>query len=128
MKAKILVVDDNPHILEAVALVLDTEGYEVKTITKSEEVEKEITIYHPDLILLDLLLSGRNGEEITKVLKKDPKTQNIPIIIISAHPTAEKTAKDAGADGFIAKPFDIAELLNQISSFLERSKQEKGRK
>lgn len=128
MKAKILVVDDNPHILEAVALVLDTEGYEVKTITKSEEVEKEITIYHPDLILLDLLLSGRNGEEITKVLKKDPKTQNIPIIIISAHPTAEKTAKDAGADGFIAKPFDIAELLNQISSFLARSKQEKGRK
>ena len=118
MKAKILVVDDNPHILEAVALVLDTEGFEVRTITKSEDVEKEIKEYKPNLILLDLLLSGRNGEEITKVLKKDPKTKSIPIIIISAHPMAEKTAKGAGADGFIAKPFDINDLLSQINNLL----------
>jgi DNA-binding response OmpR family regulator len=118
MKHKILVIDDNPHILEAIELVLDTEGYAVKTITKSENVEEEIKIYSPDLILLDLLLSGRNGEEITRALKADKSTQKIPIIIISAHPSAEKTAKAAGADGFIAKPFDISELLGQVKRLL----------
>lgn len=125
MKHKILVIDDNPHILEAVALVLDTEGYEVKTVTKSEGVENEIKNYKPSLILLDLLLSGRNGEEITKVLKLDPTTKNIPVIIISAHPTAEKTAKDAGADGFIAKPFDISELLDKIEALITPQKPQK---
>lgn len=119
MKRKILVIDDNPHILEAIELVLDTEGYTVKTVTKSEGVEDEIHTYQPDLILLDLLLSGRNGEEITKILKSDSSTKNIPIIIISAHPTAEKTAKSAGADGFIAKPFDISDLLSQIEKLLK---------
>lgn len=118
MTNKILVIDDNPHILEAIELVLQTEGYQTKTFTKSEGVEEEIKQYKPDLILLDLLLSGRNGEEITKVLKKDPHTKDIPIIIISAHPTAEKTAKAAGADGFIAKPFDISDLLHQVQSLL----------
>lgn len=122
MKKKILVVDDNPHILEAVELVLDTEGYDVKTVTKSEGVEEEIKAYVPDLILLDLLLSGRNGEEITRVLKADKTTKSIPIVIISAHPTAEKTAKDAGADGFIAKPFDISDLLQEVESLIARKK------
>lgn len=121
MKNKILVVDDNPHILEAVELVLDTEGYDVRTVTKSEGVENEIKAYTPDLILLDLLLSGRNGEEITRVLKADRDTRSIPIIIISAHPTAEKTARDAGADGFIAKPFDISDLLEHVESLLKKS-------
>jgi len=120
MKKKILVVDDNPHILEAVELVLDTEGYDVKTVTKSEGVEDEIKAYNPDLILLDLLLSGRNGEEITHLLKADKSTKSIPIVIISAHPTAEKTAKDAGADGFIAKPFDINDLLQKIESLIPK--------
>jgi len=118
MKRKILIVDDNPHILEAIAFVLETENYNVETVNKSEGVEETIKKYRPDLILLDLLLSGRTGEEITKVLKMDKKMKNIPIIIISAHPTASKIAKDAGADGFIAKPFDINLLLEQIQNFL----------
>jgi DNA-binding response OmpR family regulator len=118
MKRKILIVDDNPHILEAIAFVLETEDYNVETVSKSEGVEDTIKKYQPDLILLDLLLSGRTGEEITKVLKMDKKMKNIPIIIISAHPTAGKIAKDAGADGFIAKPFDINLLLDQIQTFL----------
>src|SRR5690242_9866656 len=121
LKNKILVVDDNPHILEAVELVLDTEGYDVRTVTKSEGVENEIKAYTPDLILLDLLLSGRNGEEITRVLKADKDTRSIPIIIISAHPTAEKTAREAGADGFIVKPFDISDLLDHVQSLLKKS-------
>ena len=118
MKSKILIVDDNPHILEAIEFVLETEEYNVQTVIKSEGVEEVIKKFKPDLILLDLLLSGRTGEEITKVLKSDSSMKHIPIIIISAHPTAGKIAKDAGADGFIAKPFDINVLLEQIQHFL----------
>lgn len=118
MKRKILVIDDNPHILEAIQFALDTEGFKVKTLERSEGVEQEIQRFHPDLLLLDLLLSGRNGEEITRLLKKNSQTKKLPIIIISAHPTAQRIAHAAGADGFIAKPFNVNELLEHIESLL----------
>ena len=72
----------------------------------------------PDLILLDLLLSGKDGREIVKYLKSQEETRHIPVIMLSAHPSAEETARLAGADDFVAKPFDIVVLLTRIAQYL----------
>jgi CheY-like chemotaxis protein len=72
----------------------------------------------PDLVLLDMLLSGKDGREIVRQLKSDEKTKHIPVIMFSAHPSAERTAFEAGADDFVEKPFDIDVLLHKIERLI----------
>lgn len=117
MNKKILLVDDNPHILEAIELILSTESYEVFTLTKVDTIVEDVTKIKPAVILLDLLLSGKNGKEVAKELKKTETTANIPIVIISAHPSAQKAALQVGADAFLAKPFDIVDLLALVEKY-----------
>ncbi len=115
---KILVVDDEPDILEFLQIVLQQEGYTVVITEKGDYVEKLHDGSLPDLILLDVLLSGKDGREIVKHLKRQEETKHIPIIMFSAHPNAEQTAEEAGAEDFIAKPFDIDFLLKKIEQYL----------
>ena len=115
---KILVVDDEPDILEFLQVILEVEGYTVATTTKGEYVEKLHDGGLPDLILLDVLLSGKDGREIVKRLKQQEETHHIPVIMFSAHPSAEETARVAGADDFVAKPFEIDILLNKVARYL----------
>src|SRR5690348_13661788 len=112
MAKRVLVIDDNPHILEAIELILSSENYEVSVLLKGEEALERAKQFAPDIIILDLLLSGKDGREITQELKKNKKTASIPVIIISAHPTAQKAAEEAGASAFLAKPFDVSTLLD----------------
>ncbi len=115
MVKRVLVVDDNPHILEAIELILSSENYDVKTLVKGDDALETAKKFSPQLIILDLLLSGKDGREITRELKKDTKTSHIPVIIISAHPTAQKAAEEAGATAFLPKPFDVSSLLTLVS-------------
>jgi DNA-binding response OmpR family regulator len=73
----------------------------------------------PDLILIDVLLSGKDGREIVKSLKSQQETKQIPTIMFSAHPSAEETMQQAGADDFLEKPFDIDVLLAKITHHLQ---------
>jgi CheY-like chemotaxis protein len=118
IKKKILIVDDDEAILEAVSLVLESEGYVTETTFKGEETFSKIIKFQPNVILLDVLMSGKDGREICKSLKADQELKKIPVIMISAHPTADKGAEEAGADGFISKPFDTQDLLKAIESQL----------
>ncbi len=115
---KILVVDDEPDILEFLQIILQEEGYNVTITDKAEYLEKLNGSGLPNLILLDMLLSGKDGREIVKYLKSQEKTRHIPIIMFSAHPSAEERARKAGADDFVSKPFDIDVLLNKITFLL----------
>jgi DNA-binding response OmpR family regulator len=117
-RKKLLVVDDEPDILEFLQIILEEEGYEVLTSEKGEYLEQLHNGGLPDLILLDVLLSGKDGREIVKHLKSQEETKHIPIIMFSAHPNAEETAKKAGAEDFVAKPFDIDVLLAKIVAFV----------
>ncbi len=118
MAKKILVVDDEESILDAVKLILEDEGFLVKAIFKGDEVYKEVEKFNPDLILLDVLMSGKDGRTISKNLKSIEKTKNIPVIMISAHPTASETLKEYKADDFLAKPFKVDELLEILEKYL----------
>ena len=112
---KILIVDDEPDILEFLQVILEEEGYVVLTTEKGEFLQKLRNEGLPDLILLDMLLSGKDGREIVNQLKHQEDTKHIPVIMLSAHPTARQTALEAGADDFIAKPFDIDDLLSIVA-------------
>ncbi len=114
----ILVVDDDPDILDAIQFVLEDAGYNVKTTQKGEYAEN-LHKNLPDLIILDVLLSGKDGRTICQKLKSQEDTKNVPIIMISAHPSAQQTVKEVGADGFIAKPFDISMLLSKVGHSLQ---------
>ena len=115
---RILVVDDEPDILEFLQIILEEEGYAVVTSTKGEYLEQLHNGGLPHLILLDVLLSGKDGRDIVKHLKRQEETRHIPVIMFSAHPSAEETARQAGADDFLAKPFEIDILLEKISQYL----------
>ena len=114
---KILVVDDDPDILDALRFLLEDAGYEVKTTEKGEYAENlpDTNGGLPDVIILDVLLSGKDGRLICQKLKSQEDTKLIPIIMISAHPNAKQSVKAVGADDFLAKPFDMDELLAKIA-------------
>src|SRR5581483_4579968 len=117
MKKKILVVDDDESILDALSLILEEEGYTVQSTIKGTEIYNKIKSFKPDLILLDVLISGSDGRQICKNLKHLDATRKIPIIMISAHPTANQGAYDCGADDYLPKPFDTKELLQTIQKY-----------
>lgn len=118
--ASILVVDDDPDILDALRLLLEDEGYRVQTTEKGEYAEslRDGNGDLPDLIILDVLLSGRDGRVICRTLKSQDETAHIPIVMISAHPSAADSAVEVGADAFVAKPFSIDDLLATIAALL----------
>lgn len=116
---KIIVVDDNPDILDALQFMLEYAGYEVKTTEKGEYAENlhDMNGGLPDVIILDVLLSGKDGRLICQKLKSQEETKHIPIIMISAHPNARQSVTAVGADNFAAKPFDMDELLGKIAKY-----------
>ena len=115
---KVLVIDDDPDILEAVQMVLASGGYESDSTTKGDETSQLIQEFTPDLIILDVLLSGNDGRQICKSLKHDTKTREIPVLMMSAHPTAKDSVRECGADSFIEKPFSVTGLLGEVKKYI----------
>ena len=116
----ILVVDDDPAILDSLRFLFEDEGYRVQTSEKGEYAEslRDENGGLPDLIVLDVLLSGKDGRTICRKLKSQDVTRHVPIVMISAHPDAEHSAKEVGADAFVAKPFAIDEVLATVEALL----------
>lgn len=118
----VLIIDDDPEILKVVSLILKSHGHEPVT-TSSEDsayiVEVKKGNYKPDLILLDILLSGIDGRTLCHELKDDPNTSSIPIIMFSAYPNVRGSTKAAGANAFLAKPFGWRELDGAIKEALK---------
>ena len=116
---KILVVDDDPDILDALQFLFEFAGYEVKTTEKGEYAEnlRDTNGGLPNAIILDVLLSGKDGRLICQKLKSQEETKHIPIIMISAHPNVAQSVAAVGADDFVAKPFDADKLLAIVEKY-----------
>ena len=116
---RVLVVDDNIDILQIVKIILENYGFEVAVTAKGEETFSKTVTFNPQLILMDVFLSsGIDGREICKTLKSNSQTKDIPIILFSAQVKMEDAFKNWGADDFIAKPFEVKELISKIKSHL----------
>src|SRR5829696_7825361 len=116
--SRILVIDDDLDILVVMEILLNMKGFEIDVTSKWENTFDKIESFKPDLILLDVLISGNDGRVLCKQLKSDPHKKEIPVIMFSAHPSAAATIKEYGANDFIAKPFDVNDLLAKISKQL----------
>jgi DNA-binding response OmpR family regulator len=112
-----MIADDDPGIVDAVEIILDFEGYEVSSTVNGATVLDMKTEF-PDLLLLDIWMSGSDGRDICRELKQRADTKGIPIIMISASRDIERSAYEAGADDFLAKPFEIDDLLGKIRRLL----------
>jgi signal transduction histidine kinase/DNA-binding response OmpR family regulator len=115
---KILVVDDDEHILQLLRHQLEADGYQVLTAQRGEDGLQLARSEQPDLITLDILLVESNGFEILEELKRDPETSGIPVIIVSVVPDAETRGLALGAAGYIGKPFEEHQVLNQVQEVL----------
>jgi two-component system cell cycle response regulator DivK len=112
---RVLVIDDNLDILQLVKMILKSHGFEVLASPRGEDVVLHAENFSPQVILLDVFLSGYDGREICRELKSDPKTKDIPVIMFSAHTKNEEIIRECKADDFIAKPFEVKELVQKVN-------------
>lgn len=120
-KPRILIVDDNPTNVELLFAHLKPHGYQLDKAYDGEEALKQIEVEPPDLILLDLMMPKLSGYEVCQQVKQDPKTQFIPVIVITALKELHDKIKaiEMGADDFLMKPFNKVELLTRVKSLLK---------
>ena len=120
MANAILVADDDPDILSIVSMSLETQGYTVHKATNGREAVDLARQHHPDLILMDMMMPVLSGYEAVGELKADAATKDIVIVGLSAKAMATdmERATDVGIDGYITKPFRIAQILSVVESYL----------
>ena len=110
MNKRVLILDDDPDILQICAIVLKKKGFDVSTLNTSNQVVDQVRSYQPDVILMDNWIPGPGGIEATRTLKLSRETHDIPVIFFSANSNVTQLAREAQADYFLQKPFDITEL------------------
>ncbi|MDD5730997.1 MAG: response regulator [Candidatus Omnitrophica bacterium] len=125
MKEKILIVDDEKDIVKMLDYNLKKEGFRTVFAYDGEEALNAANKERPGLIILDLMLPGIDGLEVCKTLKKENKTQSIPIIMLTAktQETDKIVGLELGADDYITKPFSPGELVARIKAVLRRAKE-----
>jgi CheY-like chemotaxis protein len=122
VRARILVIDDNPTNLKLASEVLEMAGHVVMTAVDAEDALRLLRDARPDLILMDIALPGMDGLTLTRQLKADPTLKTIPIVALSASAMKgdEQKALDAGCDGFIVKPIDTRTFATQLEPYLRQ--------
>lgn len=118
MSKKVFIFDDNKDILELCTLILEGAGYETKTSCTSNDIIQQVSGYEPDIILMDNWLPDVGGIEATQELKRHPVYKTIPVVYFSANNDIKTLAETAGAESYLAKPFDIDELEEKVVSLI----------
>ena len=119
-KSTIMVVDDNPDLVEIVRITLEAKGFNVRCANSGKELFTGLEEQKPDLILLDIMMPKMNGLEALTLLKGDPSTASIPVILLTAKVLYEDVlgGYKMGADYYITKPFDSGQLITGINFLL----------
>ena len=116
---EILVVDDNRDICMLIENILISEGFNVQSCCNPQDFNTIIEKSKPKLIITDMLMSGFDGRTLTKDIKQNPQTQDIKIMLMSAHPDASKISETIGVDDFLTKPFEIDDLVHKVQELLK---------
>ena len=121
---KVLIADDEPDILEILKYNLVGEGYEVITAKDGDEALEKARRTMPDLIILDVMMPEMNGFDVAAILKNDPQTMDIPIIVLSIVQDKARGFR-IGVDRYLTKPIDTAQLFSEVGLLLEQGKSKK---
>lgn len=116
---KVLILDNDEGVLDVMNEALNYEGFQVKIIEETDNIFAIIDAFEPDLVILDYILSGVNGGEICHQIKANPETTDLPVIIMSAYPRVIKSLGYYGCDDFIAKPFDLDDIVDRIKNLID---------
>jgi len=121
MPKKLLIVEDDPDTVEMLRAALTAADYTVYTARSGTEALSKAHASPPDLVLLDLILPEMNGFDVCERLRRDPMTESVPILIVTAMPgeLPRLAGKEAGASAYIRKPFEIQELVSRIGQLLQ---------
>jgi len=121
IKKKILIVDDEPDIVETLKFLVESEGFESITALDGEDALRKAKEEAPDIVILDVMLPKINGYKVCRLLKFDNKYKHIPILMVTARSQEEDKVigEETGADEYITKPFDINNLLEKIHLYLK---------
>lgn len=114
----ILIVDDNIEICNLVQEILVLEGYKVRICSNPTIVFEMISQQKPKLIITDMLMSGLDGRELVKEIKSQKKNQGIKVMLMSAHPESATISKTMEVDGYISKPFELAEFSEKVKALI----------
>jgi len=118
---RIYVIDDDVDLLKVIKSLLQKRGFHVSVFSDWPAAAQAMKISEPQLILLDVFLPGIDGLEVCQKLKTSPFTRHVPVLIFSAFPRiAESAVHDYGADDFIAKPFEVGELISKLHGVLAK--------
>jgi DNA-binding response OmpR family regulator len=116
MAVRILIVEDEPHIIESLSFVLGREGFVVSSVLDGESALETLRREPPDLVILDVMLPKLSGFEVLKVVKSDPALKSIPVIILTAKGQLQdrRLAEEIGSDGFMTKPFSNRDVVDNV--------------
>lgn len=116
-KARILIVEDEPNIVESLSFILRRAGFEVDTVTDGVEALDRVRRQAFEVLLLDIMLPGMNGLDVLKAIRSDRALSSLPVIVLTAKGQANdrRTAEAIGANAFITKPFSNADVVERVS-------------
>ena len=120
-RSRVLIVEDEPHIIESLSFVLGREGFLVSSALDGEAAVEVLRRDPPDLVILDVMLPRLNGFEVLKLAKSDPALKSIPVIVLTAKGQQQdrRLAEEIGSDGFMTKPFSNREIVEQVRRLIQ---------
>ncbi|MDP8936395.1 MAG: response regulator [Actinomycetota bacterium] len=118
----VLVIDDDPVILDLLRVNFEIEGFDVVTATNGEEGLERAQAVHPDVVISDIMMPKRDGLQLLGDLKADPDTEDLPVILLSAKAQKSEVQEglDLGADDYITKPFDPIKLIDRLNAVVSK--------
>jgi CheY-like chemotaxis protein len=120
MARRVLIADDEPLTAEMLALMLAFRGYDVVCACNGTEALRRARETQPDLAVMDVLMPGLDGDAVTRAMRRDPLLRDLPVVLISSEDESEIEWREAGADLFLQKPFDVRELPDVLEELLQR--------
>lgn len=123
----ILIADDDEAIVDATSIMLEALGHNVYQVTDGNIVIQTVKVHRPDLVLLDIWMSGVDGRDVCRALKNDKDIKDTPVLMISASRQIKASALSCGADDFLAKPFEMLDLIEKIEKLVENPQLQEGK-
>lgn len=122
MSKQVLLIEDEPNIIEAISFILSRDGWSVKTHSNGADAVEMVKERKPDVLILDVMLPGKSGYDILRELRDDPDINGLPVLMLTARGQTKdrEIAERAGCDAFMTKPFSNADVLETVRALAAR--------